>query len=38
MEPLVMLLAVVTGLIALDLAVTRWGADSRGQIPDDHRR
>ena len=38
MEPLVMLLTVVMGLIALDLAVTRWGVDSRVQIPDDHRR
>ena len=38
MESLVMLFAVVIGFIALDLAVTRWGVDSRVQIPDDRRR
>jgi hypothetical protein len=38
MEPLVMLFALVIGFIGLDLAVTRWGVDSRVQIPDDRRR
>jgi hypothetical protein len=38
MEALVMFLALVVGLMALDLASYRWGADSRDLIQDDHRR
>jgi uncharacterized membrane protein YdfJ with MMPL/SSD domain len=38
MEALVVILALITGLIALDLASLRWGADSREMLPDDHRR
>lgn len=38
MEALVMVLALIVGLMALDLASFRWGTDSRDLIPDDHRR
>ncbi len=38
MEALVMFLALIVGLMALDLASFKWGADSRDLIPDDHRR
>jgi nitrogen fixation-related uncharacterized protein len=38
MEALVMFLAVIIGLLALDLAALRWGVDSRGMLPDDHHR
>jgi hypothetical protein len=38
MEALVMFLALVVGLMALDLASYRFGADSRDLIQDDHRR
>ncbi len=38
MEALVMFLALVVGLMALDLASYRWGADLRDLIQDDHRR
>ena len=42
MEALVMFFAVmgasVVGLLGLDLAAFRWGADSRGLMPDDHHR
>lgn len=38
MEGLVMVLIVIIGLLALDLAAMRWGADSRVGIPDDHAR
>ena len=32
------LIIVVAGLAALDFAALRWGADSRPNIGDDHRR
>lgn len=38
MEAIVTLLALIVGLMALDLAALRWGADSRDALPDDHRR
>jgi nitrogen fixation-related uncharacterized protein len=38
MEALVMIIALVVGLLALDLSSIRWGVDSRGFLPDDHRR
>ena len=38
MEAIVMLLVLVIGFIALDLGSVRFGADSRGQIPDTHAR
>jgi hypothetical protein len=38
MEAIVMFLAVIIGLIGLDLAALNWGADSRGLLPDDHQR
>lgn len=38
MEAIILLLALVTGLSAFDLAALRWGADSRELLPDDHHR
>jgi hypothetical protein len=38
MEAIVMLLVLVIGFIAFDLASDRYGADSRDQIPDTHVR
>ena len=38
MEAIVMFLAVIVGLIGLDLAALRWGVDSRGSLQDDHHR
>ncbi len=38
MEVLVMFLIVVIGLTAVGAASVRWGADSRGTLPDDHAR
>ena len=38
MEAIITLLALIVGLMALDLAALRWGADSRYALPDDHRR
>ena len=38
MEAIVTLVALITALIALDLAALRWGADSRPLLPDDHHR
>ncbi len=38
MEFIVFVLILVIGLMALDAAALRWGADSRGTIPDDHAR
>lgn len=38
MEPIVMVIVLIVGLVALDWASLRWGADSRPQIADDHAR
>ena len=38
MEPSSSLAIVVIALAALDAAAVAWGADSRDQLPDDHRR
>jgi hypothetical protein len=38
MDLLMILAAVVTALIGLDLLAVRFGADSRGTIADDHAR
>ncbi len=38
MEVIVMFLIVITGLTAVGAASLRWGADSRGTLPDDHAR
>ena len=38
MEAIVMLLVLVIGFIALDLASARFGSDSRDQITDTHVR
>lgn len=37
MEMLVWI-AVIVALVALDAGALRWGADSRDPMPDDHRR
>ena len=38
MEAIIALMFVVIGLVAFDAAALTWGADSRGTLPDDHRR
>lgn len=38
MEALVMIIALVVGLVSLDLTSALWGTDSRDAMPDDHRR
>jgi len=38
MEALFALVAVLVSLLGLNLAVLRWGADSRPGMVDDHRR
>jgi hypothetical protein len=38
MEALVMILTIIVGLVALDVAALRWGIDTRPMLPDDHRR
>jgi hypothetical protein len=34
----VIIALIIIGLGALDAAALAWGADSRDEIPDDHRR
>ena len=38
MESLLILTTLIASLTALAAASIRWGVDSRGCIPDDHRR
>ncbi len=38
MAAFVIIAILIIGLGALDAAAMAWGADSRDQIPDDHRR
>jgi hypothetical protein len=38
MEVLTLILAVVGGLVALDVAALRWGTDSRERPATDYRR
>jgi hypothetical protein len=38
MEAIVVLLTLIAGLVAFDVAALRWGADSRELLPDDHHR
>lgn len=38
MEAIFAIMLVVIGLVAFDAAAINWGADSRGTLPDDHRR
>ena len=38
MEVLVMILVLVAGLAALDIASLRWGVDTRPRMTDDHIR
>ena len=38
MDALFALVAIIVGLVGLDLAALRWGADSREPIGDDHAR
>ena len=38
MEALVTIIALVIGLVSLDLTSALWGTDSRDAMPDDHRR
>jgi len=38
MPVFVIIAIIIIGLGALDAAALAWGADSRDQLPDDHRR
>ena len=38
MPVFVIIALIIIGLGALDAAAMAWGADSRDQVPDDHRR
>lgn len=38
MEGIVMILVLIVGFVALDLAAMRWGVDSRPHMTDDHVR
>lgn len=38
MEAIMLILVVIIGLAALDVASQLWGADSREQYQDDHAR
>jgi hypothetical protein len=38
MEAVLALLAILAGLIGLDIAAVLWGADSRPGMTDDHAR
>ncbi len=38
MEAFIALVITIAGLVSLDLAADRWGADSRPGMADDHRR
>jgi hypothetical protein len=38
MDALITLVAILVGLVGLDLAALNWGADSRESIGDDHHR
>ena len=38
MEALIAIIALLVGLVGLDLAAMSWGTDSREPIGDDHAR
>ena len=38
MPVFVIIAIIIIGLGALDAAAMAWGADSRDELPDDHRR
>jgi hypothetical protein len=38
MDALIAIAAILVGLVGLDLAALRWGADSRDTMTDDHAR
>jgi len=38
MDTLIMIIAILTGLVGLDVVALRWGADSRESVADDHAR
>jgi hypothetical protein len=38
MEPIFVIVGLISALVMLDLAAVTWGADSRDGMPDDHRR
>ena len=38
MEPIFALIAIVGAFLALDVAALTWGADSRDELGDSHRR
>jgi nitrogen fixation-related uncharacterized protein len=38
MDPVLMLIAILIGLVGLDVAALRWGVDTRESVADDHTR
>jgi len=38
MDAVIMLIAILIGLVGLDVAALRWGVDSRESVADDHTR
>ncbi len=37
MEAIATAIVILIGLVGFDLAATRWGADSRDRVRDDHQ-
>lgn len=38
MEPIVIIVGLISAFVMFDLAAVTWGTDSRDGMPDDHRR
>jgi nitrogen fixation-related uncharacterized protein len=38
MHAVIMIIAILVGLVGLDVAALRWGVDSRESVTDDHAR
>jgi nitrogen fixation-related uncharacterized protein len=38
MDAVLMLIAILIGLVGLDVAALRWGVDTRESVADDHTR
>jgi hypothetical protein len=38
MDAVIMIIAILVGLVGLDVAALRWGVDTRETVTDDHAR
>lgn len=38
MDTMIMIIAILVGLVGLDVAALRWGVDTRESVADDHAR